>query len=117
MDVFDEIERLRDQRTIGSLMRYLLDSNILRAYTTRHPTLKSQMAMALIPEQIGGALWIIFFASWVIVALISWLYFRGNTNIEQKRRFHKWSGIVYGTMFFFLVAITTVGLSFILLFF
>jgi len=35
MEVFDEIERLRDQRTIGSLMRYLLDSNILRAYTTK----------------------------------------------------------------------------------
>lgn len=76
------------------------------------------MAMALIPEQIGGALWVIFIASCVIIGLISWLYFRGNTNIDLKRRFHKWSAIVYGAMFFLLIAITFVGrLSPILLFF
>lgn len=73
--------------------------------------------MALIPEQIGGALWIIFVASWVIIGLISWLYFRGNTNIDLKRRFHKWSAIVYGAMFFFLIALSFAGFSFFLLFF
>src|SRR5215510_4078453 len=97
-------------------MSYMLDSNILRAYTTKHPTLRRQMAMALIPEKIGGALWIIFVASWVIIGLISWIYFRFNTNIELKRRFHKWGVIVYGTMFFFLVALSMGPSLFLLLF-
>ena len=72
--------------------------------------------MALIPEQIGGALWFIFIASWAIVALISWIYFRFNNNIGLKRRFHKWGVIVYGTMFFFLISLG-MGPSFFLLLF
>lgn len=72
--------------------------------------------MALIPEQIGGALWFIFIASWVIVALTSWIYFRFNNNIGLKRRFHKWGVIVYGTMFFFLIALSMGPSLFLLLF-
>ena len=60
--------------------------------------------MDLIPNDTRGALFIFFFASWFIVQMISWLYFLGNKNIDLKRRVHKWSLIVYGTMFFFLVA-------------
>ena len=60
--------------------------------------------MNLIPKDTRGDLFIFFFASWFIVQMISWLYFLGNKNIDLKRRFHKWSLIAYGTMFFFLVA-------------
>jgi hypothetical protein len=75
-----------------------------------------EIAIALIPEKISGALWIIFVASFVIIELISWLYFRSNRNIDLKRRFHKWSTIVYGTMFFLLIALTFTGLSYLLIF-
>jgi hypothetical protein len=43
--------------------------------------------MDIIPENTRGTLLIIFFASWVIVRLIGWLYFLGNKNIDLKRRF------------------------------
>ena len=70
--------------------------------------------MALMPEQIGGALWLFFIASWVIVLLISWIYFRFNKDIGLKRRCHKRGVIIYGTMFFFLTALG-MGPSFFLL--
>ena len=72
--------------------------------------------MDIIPENTRGTLLIIFFASWVIVRLIGWLYFLGNKNIELKRRFYKWSFIVYATMFFFLVAPGSDSPPFVLLF-
>jgi hypothetical protein len=37
-------------------------------------------------------------------------------NIDLMRRFYKWSTIVIGAMFFFLIALTFTGLSFILFF-
>ncbi|MFN2596360.1 MAG: hypothetical protein ABR563_04145 [Pyrinomonadaceae bacterium] len=64
------------------------------------------MATALIDERIGGALWIIWFVSWVILSLGSRLYFRGNKNIRLKKRFYKWSSLAYGAMFFFLIALS-----------
>jgi amino acid transporter len=64
------------------------------------------MATALIDERIGGALWIIWFVSWVIISFGSSLYFRGNNNVRLKRQFLKWSVIGSGTTFFFLIALS-----------
>jgi hypothetical protein len=72
--------------------------------------------MDIIPENIRGTLLIIFFASWAIVRLIGWLYFLGNKNIDLKRRFNKWTVIVYAIMFFFLVAPGSESPPFVLLF-
>ena len=72
--------------------------------------------MRLTSEQISGLLWVIFIISCVIIELIGRLYFRFYTNIDLKRRFHKWSMIVYGTMLFFLIAFTFTGLSYVLIF-
>ncbi|MDQ3819992.1 MAG: hypothetical protein M3362_20275 [Acidobacteriota bacterium] len=60
----------------------------------------------LIDERIGGALWIIWFVSSVVISVGALLYFRRNKNVRLKRQFHKWFQIAYATMFFFLIALS-----------
>jgi hypothetical protein len=60
----------------------------------------------LIDERIGGALFIVWIVSGVVVSLLSLLYFRGGKNVRLKRQFYKWWGVAYGTMFFFLIALS-----------
>jgi hypothetical protein len=74
------------------------------------------MAVALIDERIGGALWIIWFVAWNIIGLVGLFYFRRNKNIELKKRFYKWSAIGTGATFFLLIALLNMP-WFILLFF
>jgi predicted CDP-diglyceride synthetase/phosphatidate cytidylyltransferase len=65
------------------------------------------MAIALLDERIRGLLFIVFVASWVIIGLTSFIYFRYHKNLELKKRVHTWSGIAYGISFVILVAVTT----------
>ena len=62
--------------------------------------------MGLTRENIVGLLWVIWFVSFVLIGIISIPYFRANSNIDLKRRFHKWWTIGYGLTFFLLVVVS-----------
>jgi ribosomal protein L37E len=68
------------------------------------------MNLALISESTGGLLWIIWFASSVLIGLGSVAYFRVYPDINLKRRFHRWFTIAYGAGFFLLI-ILSMGVS------
>ena len=58
------------------------------------------MNLALISESTGGLLWIVWFASSVLIGLGSVAYFRIYPDVNLKRRFHRWFTIAYGVAFF-----------------
>jgi Na+/proline symporter len=68
------------------------------------------MNLALISESTGGLLWIIWFASSVLIGLGSVAYFRMYPDINLKRRFHRWFTIACGAGFFLLI-ILSMGVS------